>query len=204
MKGLIGVKGFFILIVLIVLFGGAIYDVTTTGVRCALGTIGKGNYTCDEFGQVAGATVVFPDRNIEAGVDSILTLRELEINDPELFTELGPLITTDEQGYRNQILIGIAGTIVIFAALIWFFLKVTPSSLIHIDSRMSAVLMAFLVYVVAYLMFTGFIEGQIQMPFTGLFKLIGNTEVMSELIDYTSALPGTLTTGDILNDTAVT
>jgi hypothetical protein len=204
MKGLVGVKGFFILIVLIVLFGGAIYDMTTTGVRCALGTMGHGNYTCDEFGNVAGATIVFPDRNIESGVDSIMTLRELEINDPELYASLEPLITTDEQGYRNQILIGIAGMLVIFAALIWFFIKMTPSSVIHIDSRASAVILALLVYIVAYLMFTGFIEGELQMPFTGLFKLIGNTEVMSELVDYTSALPGTLTTEDILDGETIT
>jgi hypothetical protein len=199
MKGFIGVKGIFILVALIVLFGGAMYDVTTTGVRCALGTAGRGNYTCDDFGLTIGSVFVSPDRNIGSGVDSILILREFQVNDPEEYENIKELVTTDEQGYRNQIFIGLAGLIVLIGFLIYLMMKATPSSIIHIDSKFASIMLAFLIYVVVYLAYTGLYEGNAQMPFTGLMSLISHTDVLMNVVDYTALLPGTLTTGDIVD-----
>lgn len=200
MKGLLGVKGILILVTLIVLFGGAMYDVTTTGVRCAIGTMGNSNYTCEEFGFTIGSVFVSPDRNIATGVDAILTLREYQVTNPEQYQELAGLISTDEQGYRNQILIGIAGLIVLLGALTYFMLKITPSSILHIDSKFTSVAFAILLFISVYMFYTGWYEGDLQIPFSGLWKLVTNSDVLLDVVDHTSALPGTLTTDDIIGE----
>ena len=200
MKGFLGIKGILILVTLLVLFGGAMYDLTTTGVRCGLAASGQGNYTCDEFGFTVGTVFVFPDRNIASGVDSILILREYSTTNPEMMAELAGIISVDEQGYKNQILIGIAGLIVLIGFLMYIMIKITPSSLIHIDSKFASIMLGLLLYIVIYLLFTGLVEGNMQLPFSGLATLIQNPSVLTEVVDHTSALPGTLTVDDIINN----
>jgi len=200
MKGFLGIKGILILVTLIVLFGGAMYDVTTTGVRCGLAAGGQGNYTCDEFGFTVGTVFVAPDRNIASGVDSILVLREYSATNPEMMDELAGIISTDEQQYKNQILIGLAGLMVLIGFLMYIMIKITPSSLIHIDAKFTSVILGLLIYMIVYMFFTGFFEGNMQLPFTGVMTLIQNPTVLTEVVDHTSALPGTLTTSDIINN----
>jgi hypothetical protein len=115
----------------------------------------------------------------------------------------------------QQIILGLVGTVILFLFLTWFFIKATPSSVIHIDSKGMAVLVAMLVLgilmVLAYQYSDNTPEhGYLAIfgdltPFRGLRLFISEWDVVMITVDSTSILPGTLTTGDLgFNESDVT
>jgi len=206
MKGFLGVMSILSIIGIITLFGGAWLDLTATGARCALGVSGVGNYTCNELGHVAGSTIILPDRNIKLGVESITAMRRMDIAavresgmfDNDTMQGMESLYQSKESGFRMQIIMGIAGLIMIILLLVMFFYKVTPGSKIDAGSAGMCILGAFLVICVIHIAFTGLVEGRAEMPFTGVITLLFNADVMWDVVDESAVLPGTMTSDDIL------
>lgn len=200
MKGFFELKGIIILLFAVVFFGSAMVDASITGVRCGLGTIGQGEYNCNEFGATVGSTFIFPDRNIQSGVESIILLREYKNNNPEVIDELSTVVDTDESNYRLKIMIGLGGLFMLIALLIWVFITLGPSSSIDAGSKAIAIFAGFLVFSVVYLAYTGIVEGEAQVPFSGVISLIQHPDVLSDVVDDTSILPGTTMVDDIVGD----
>jgi hypothetical protein len=206
MKGFIGVTAIFAVIGLLTLFGGAFFDLTTTGARCALGVVGTGNFTCDELGHVAGSTVILPDRNVRLGVESINQLRSIDLDavkesgvlDDASLKGLDSLYESKESGFRLQIILGLGGIIIILLIPMIIFYKFTPGSKIDAGSLGMCVLGGILLVSFVHLAFTGLVEGQPEMPFTGVATLVMNQNVMWDVVDDTALLPGTLTSDDII------
>lgn len=197
MKGFIGFAGIFAIIGILTLFGGAFFDLTTTGARCALGVSGVGQYNCDEFGGVVGSTIILPDRNVKIGTEAILKLRNL---DDDTIEAMGPLYTTNERGFRMQIIMGIVGIMVIVGLLSYVFIKFSPGSKIDAGSYGICVILALVVVMTLHVAYTGLVEGQAEVPFTGVITLVQHPQVMWDVVDETSMLPGTLTSKDILEE----
>lgn len=195
MKGLIGFTGLFAIIGILTLFGGAFFDLTTTGARCGLGVSGVSNYTCDEFGGVVGNTIILPDRNVKLGTESIIKLRDL---DPDIIDAMGPLYSTNEKGFRMQVIMGLVGIVVIIGLVTIVCVKLTPGSKIDAGSYGLCILFAFLLVCTLHVGYTGIVEGNAEIPFTGVITFLMNPSVMWDVVDETSLLPGTLTSDDIL------
>ena len=203
MKGLFffGIKGIAILIGIILIFGGALYDITVTGVRCGFALSGSTEYTCDEFYESTGKTLIIPDRNIKKGTLAIMKLRSY---DNETLTELGIIQEVQEQTFRNQILLGLVGEFILFLFLAYIFIKLSPSSSIDLGSILIAILLAIVLMAFIQTGYSAFIEGEPEVPFSGLWTLLEHPEVLSEVVDQTAVLPGTLTPDEILNETNLT
>lgn len=195
------IKGLVILASILVLFGGAMYDLTTTAGRCGLAlTSPQAGYSCDEFWGTIGKTIILPDQNIGKGVTGILNIREVE---QSALDELGIIPDIQESQFRNQIILGIVGIGVLFLFLSYVFIKLSPSSGIDAGSLGVSILAAFLVLTALMVMFDdgpepGFMEiPGANTPFKGLRSLMAHPEVLRDVVDETSVLPGTLTTDDI-------
>lgn len=226
MKGLFGlgiIGSGVILVFVLYIFGGAVYDITTTSARCALyfnPEMNTFNYTCNSLIYTLGNTVLFPDTNVKDGTNEILAIRALsdKFNNQDVLNQLnqtGILTqhdvdnimikqTGDETESRFKIIRGLVGLFVILMLLIYVFIKATPSSLVFIDSRIQSIVMAFVVVSLIMVMVdsspdTGVlsIEG-LNMPFKGVRTLLSHPEVMYDIVDQTSLLPGTMTTDEIL------
>lgn len=200
------IKGLFILVSALLLFGGAIYDITTTGARCGLSvTAPEGGYSCNDLWWTLGKTAIMPDQNIGKGTLGIVTLRGAS---NETLEEIGVMRDTQEASYRNQIIIGVVGMVVLFLAFCWIFIKISPSSGIDAGSMGVSILAAFLVISLLMVMFDDGPEPgllsvpNVNTPFKGIRTLMANPDVLSAVVDDTSILPGTLTTDDIINETS--
>lgn len=198
------IKGLVILAAAIMLFGGAFYDLTTTGVRCGLSVVnGNTEYSCDEFWMTLGKTVIMPDQNVGKGTLGIMAIRDA---DNETLSELGILADTQEASYRNQIVLGIVGVGVLFLFLIYIYIKLSPSSGIDAGSLGVSILAAFLTLSLIMVMFDDGPEPEfmsvpgINTPFKGVRTLMANPDVLSAVVDDTSILPGTITTHEILDE----
>lgn len=203
-----GVKGILIVVMLILLFGGAIYDMTTTAGRCGLSfTDPESNYSCDEFGITALNMFTTPDKNIERGVNGILSIRNL---DNQTLSDIGIVRESQTVRFQHDVFLGLAGLIVLIGFFTWLGLTMSPSSNIDAGGKALAVLFAIVIVTSASIIGNFYDGGDSQAPgaifgkltpFPGLRSLIFNTDVLGEVVDESSILPGTLNTGDIINGT---
>jgi hypothetical protein len=198
------IKGLVVLAAALLLFGGAFYDITTTGARCGLSvTNPNAGYDCNEFWGTLGKTVIMPDQNIGKSTLGIVALREA---DQYTLESLGIMAETQEASYRNQILLGIVGIAVLFLFLAYVFIKLSPSSGIDAGSLGVSVFAAFLVLSLIMVMFDngpepGFMSiPGVNTPFKGVRTLLKYPNVMSDIVDDTSILPGTITTDEITGE----
>jgi hypothetical protein len=201
MKGLVSLTSVLALGVIIILFGGAVYDIMTTSVRCGFSLAGDSTYTCDEFQKTIGLTLVYPDRNIVKGVESIQALEDFRQNDPETYDQLQSVVSAKESDFLNLILVGMIGNVVLIVVMIMVWMKMSPSSKIDSGSLFVSILAGILLYCLIYVAFTTFIEHDPKVPGAGMYMLIKNPDILFKVIDRTSILPGTLEMGDITNGT---
>lgn len=206
MKGFFGLKGIILLAAFILLFGGAFYDLTTTTTRCGLSiTNPEMNYSCDDMVSTVGKTVIMPDQNIGKGVNGIVTMKNL---DNETLSKLGVMYSSQKASFMNQIILGGVGLAVLFGILAYVFVKLSPASGIDAGSLFMSLFAAFLVLSLIMVAFDDSPEPGIfsvfgdRTPFKGVRTLIKYPDVFMDAVDETSLLPGTLTTGDILNGTS--
>lgn len=199
-----GVKGILILVTLLMLFGGAVYDITTTAGRCALAVSQPQlGYDCDDLISTLGRTVISPDRNIRRGTEGIMVLRNL---DNQTLSEIGVLRDAQISQFNMQIILGWAGFLVLFAFLAYVFIHAGPASSIDAGSLAIAIFAAFMIMAVASAIFDDNPEhgafaifGE-RTPFKGIRLFLANPDVMSSVVDETSVLPGTLEVDDITGD----
>jgi hypothetical protein len=198
MKGIIGgIKGIGLLVIALIIFGGAIFDLVTTGGQCALVLAGAGDFDCGEFTASIGSTFITPDRNVWKGTMGIVELRGM---DNETLSSLGIIADAQEDGFRRQIYYGLAGIILLVVLMIYIFLKMVPSS--SFDASVTLLVILLAVGIVAGLQvgYSAFVEGQPEWPFSGVMTLANNPMVLGNVIDDSSLLPGTLETGDITEE----
>jgi uncharacterized protein YunC (DUF1805 family) len=209
MKGFFGVKGVIMLVAFIMLFGGAIYDLTTTSVRCGMAVNDPNSgYGCGELSITLVRTVMVPDDNVAKGVNGIKTLDNL---DNETMSKLGIMYGPQRSSFMNQIILGLVGTAVLVLLLWFIYIKIAPST--HMDA--GAYMVAFLaaLFTISFIMVVSYSmvddptpePGYLAVfggatPFRGLRTLIANQGVILQAVDETSLLPGTLETGDIFNE----
>lgn len=206
MSGFFGFKGILILAAVMILFGGAVYDLTTSGVRCGIGVANPAtNYTCEDLTASFGRTFVFPDENVNKGVNGVLVLDTLP---NETLAEIGVMRSAQRSSFQTQILIGIVGTVVMVGILAFIFTKIAFSSGHELGAFFICLLAAIVVF--SFMQVAGYSLGNAESepgylnvfgdatPFRGIRNLMKNPGVFAEAVDQTSILPGTLTTNDIL------
>lgn len=201
-----GVKTVALLILGLIVLSGAIYDLTTTGGQCAIGTYSpETGYTCDPLWMTLGATFVFPDDNLWKGTEGMLSL---QAKTPAERAEMGIDAEIQESHSRNMIYLGFAGLIFLFAFLSYVFYKITPSSIIDASAKMMPLVTALAIMGLLMAMYDdkpepGFMElpgTDGKTPFKGLRHFLANPDVLKGVVDDTSVLPGILTTDDILDN----
>lgn len=198
MKGIIGgIKGIGLLVIALIIFGGAIFDLVTTGGQCALVLAGAGDFDCNEFTASIGSTFITPDRNVWKGTMGIVELRNMN---NETLSELGIIADAQEDGFRRQIYYGLAGVALLVVLLIYVIMKMIPSS--GFDASVTVLVILVAVGIVAGLQvgYSSFVEGQPEWPFSGVMTLVNNPTVLGSIVDDTSMLPGTLMVEDITED----
>ena len=203
---MIGIKSIFMIVVMLLLFGGAIYDIATTAGRCALSVSAPNSgYDCDSLWLTVGKTIISPDRNVGKGVEGILAIRQI---DDDILSEINVLREPQTMQFQQQIIIGLSGFLVLFLFFAWICIKISPSSGIDAGSLLVSVLLAFLI--MAFVSAVADIETEEhgcyavlgeRTPFKGIRSLACNPDVFGEIIDETALLPGTTTIDEITGDT---
>jgi hypothetical protein len=198
MKGFLGVTSIIIIAMVLMFFGGAIYDITAAAGYCGLAvTDPNSNYDCGTLWDTVGRTFVFPDRNIYEGTATLQKLRDME---PSQLDELGIVAQATANDAEFQIIRGLAGFFILFGFLAFVFIKAGPSSSIDAGSKFIAILAALLVMLAMSAIFDDTPEhGEFAIfgertPFKGIRLLLSDPEVMADIIDDSSVLPGTMNT----------
>lgn len=198
MKGIIGgIKGIGLLVIALIIFGGAIFDLVTTGGQCGLNLAGAGEFDCNDFTASIGSTFITPDRNVWKGTMGIVELRGM---DNETLSELGIIAEAQEDGFRRQIYYGLAGVALLVVLLIYVMMKMIPSSGFDASVTMLVVLVAVGIVAGLQVGYSAFVEGEPEWPFSGVMTLVNNPTVLGSVIDDASILPGTLETTDITEE----
>lgn len=152
------------------IFGATFFMLTDAGTQCVLG------YGCDDLWTAMGRLFLAPQLEMAESVDSIVQGEAA-----------GTLSGNDLTVYRKQIIASLLVTVLLIVLFTWLFTKTITT--LNATDIFAAFMLSLVTIALLHIVIGYFINGGLNIPYLGFYKLWKNPDVLIGVINYSEVLP---------------